>query len=167
MNKHNIVADAGLDELLEADKWAKLVLSRLLKRKLLANKFLSECLMSDSESMQTDEKPSVDSKWQKNKNRQILMWIIFFAIVMFFVIRHFGFPILLNVLMALSGIGLIIVSHEFGHFITAKLMDMNVQAFSIGFPPILLGIKRTEKGRRLRILPALFKKEESESADDE
>jgi regulator of sigma E protease len=72
-----------------------------------------------------------------------------------------------NVLIALSGIGLMIVVHEFGHFITAKIMDMNVQAFSIGFPPTLIGIRRTEKGCRLRILPALFKKEDSQSADED
>ena len=121
--------------------------------------------MSDRERIQTDEKPAADSGWQKDNNKRNLIWIVFFAIVIFFVIRHFGLPTLLNVVLVLICIGMIIISHEFGHFITAKLMDMNVQAFSIGFPPILLGIKRTQKGKRVRILPALFKSKESETND--
>ena len=109
----------------------------------------------------------LDGRQQRGRNRQILLWIIFFAIAIFLLIFHFGFVFLRNVLIVLLGIGLIVVSHEFGHFIAAKLMDMNVKAFSIGFPPMLIGIKKTEKGWRLRLLPALFKKGDSESADDD
>lgn len=58
-----------------------------------------------------------------------------------------------NIIVVLLGFGAVILIHEFGHFIMAKLADINVEAFSIGFPPTLLGIQRTEKGTRLRILP--------------
>jgi regulator of sigma E protease len=124
-------------------------------------------LMTDSENIQKGEMPHLDGGQQRDRNRQILLWIIFCAIAIFLLIFHFGFVCLKNVLIALSGVGLMIVVHEFGHFITAKLMDMNVTAFSIGFPPTLIGIKRTEKGCRLRVLPALFKKEDSQSADED
>jgi regulator of sigma E protease len=117
----------------------------------------------DVKKIEADEK----AREQRILNRRILLWIIFFAIAVLLLIFHFGFVFLKNVLIALSGIGLMIVVHEFGHFITAKLMDMNVTAFSVGYPPTLIGIKRTEKGCRLRILPALFKKEDSQSADED
>jgi len=38
-------------------------------------------------------------------------------------------------------IGLMILVHEFGHFLVAKLCGVCVERFSIGFPPRLIGIK--------------------------
>src|SRR5665213_1260165 len=38
-------------------------------------------------------------------------------------------------------IGLILV-HEFGHFVVAKLSGMRVEEFGIGFPPRLFGIQK-------------------------
>ncbi len=38
-------------------------------------------------------------------------------------------------------IGILVLVHEFGHFITAKLFKMRVETFSIGFPPRAFGKK--------------------------
>lgn len=38
-------------------------------------------------------------------------------------------------------IGVMVLVHEFGHFIVAKLCRVRVERFSIGFPPRLFGIK--------------------------
>jgi regulator of sigma E protease len=38
-------------------------------------------------------------------------------------------------------IGVMVVVHEFGHFLVAKLCGVRVERFSIGFPPRLFGIK--------------------------
>jgi regulator of sigma E protease len=38
-------------------------------------------------------------------------------------------------------IGVMIVVHEFGHFLVAKLCGVRVERFSVGFPPRLFGIK--------------------------
>ncbi|HOV98155.1 MAG TPA: RIP metalloprotease RseP [Bacteroidota bacterium] len=38
-------------------------------------------------------------------------------------------------------IGVLVLVHEFGHFITAKLFKMRVETFSIGFPPRAFGKK--------------------------
>lgn len=38
-------------------------------------------------------------------------------------------------------IGVMVVVHEFGHFLVAKLCRVRVERFSIGFPPRLFGIK--------------------------
>ncbi len=43
-------------------------------------------------------------------------------------------------------VGVIIVVHEFGHFIVAKLCGVRVEAFSIGFGPRLFGFKIRRDG---------------------
>ncbi len=58
-----------------------------------------------------------------------------------------------NLLLVALGFGAVIIVHEFGHFIVAKLSDIKVEAFSIGFPPVLLAIQRTEAGLRFLFLP--------------
>ena len=48
--------------------------------------------------------------------------------------------------------GLIFV-HELGHFLVAKLLDVKVIRFSIGFGPRLFGVKRGETEYRVSVLP--------------
>ncbi|HLB74575.1 MAG TPA: site-2 protease family protein, partial [Sedimentisphaerales bacterium] len=43
-----------------------------------------------------------------------------------------------NILLVLLGFGVVILVHEFGHFISAKLCGIKVEMFSIGFPPVLI-----------------------------
>lgn len=47
----------------------------------------------------------------------------------------------------------LIVSHEFGHFIVAKLVGMRVDEFGIGFPPRIFGIKKGETTYSINWLP--------------
>jgi len=49
--------------------------------------------------------------------------------------------------------GLIIVFHEFGHFVVAKLTGMGVHEFSIGFGPTLLQKKVRDTTYSLRMVP--------------
>jgi regulator of sigma E protease len=49
---------------------------------------------------------------------------------------------MLSILLAVVGLGLLIVLHEGGHFIVARLCGMKVERFSIGFGPTLIGFKR-------------------------
>ncbi|MBR0366098.1 MAG: site-2 protease family protein [Clostridia bacterium] len=65
---------------------------------------------------------------------------------------------------------LVMVSlHEFGHFITAKLMDFKILEYSIGFGPAILKSKKTEIQYSLRAIPfggyCKFEGEDSESDD--
>lgn len=62
-----------------------------------------------------------------------------------------------NILLVLLGFGAVIFIHELGHFIVAKLCGIKVEAFSIGMPPILFGIKKANMGWRVRILPELLR----------
>ena len=47
-----------------------------------------------------------------------------------------------SILLAIVGLGLLIVLHEGGHFLVARLCGMRVERFSIGFGPTLIGFKR-------------------------
>ena len=49
---------------------------------------------------------------------------------------------ILNIIIAIIMIGLIVLIHEFGHFIVAKANGVAVVEFSIGFGPKLFGIKK-------------------------
>jgi regulator of sigma E protease len=49
---------------------------------------------------------------------------------------------MVSIVIAIFGLGLLIVLHEGGHFIVARLCGMRVERFSIGFGPTLLGFKR-------------------------
>jgi regulator of sigma E protease len=49
---------------------------------------------------------------------------------------------MMSLIVAITGLGLLIVLHEAGHFIVARLCGMRVERFSIGFGPALLGFKR-------------------------
>jgi regulator of sigma E protease len=46
------------------------------------------------------------------------------------------------IVVAIVGLGLLIVLHEGGHFLVARLCGMKVERFSIGFGPTLIGFKR-------------------------
>src|SRR6185503_2655067 len=50
----------------------------------------------------------------------------------------------MSILVAIIGLGLLIVLHEGGHFVVARLCGMRVERFSIGFGPTLIGFKRGE-----------------------
>jgi len=47
----------------------------------------------------------------------------------------------------------VIMAHELGHFVTAKLSDVKVEEFGIGYPPRMFGIKRGETIYSVNWLP--------------
>jgi regulator of sigma E protease len=50
-------------------------------------------------------------------------------------------------------LGVIILFHEWGHFIVARLFGVRVDVFSIGFGPRLFGVKRGDTDWRVSALP--------------
>ncbi len=60
---------------------------------------------------------------------------------------------MLNIIAAVLMFGIIVLVHEFGHFIAAKLNGIYVVEFSIGFGPRLLSFKRGETRYSLKIIP--------------
>lgn len=49
--------------------------------------------------------------------------------------------VLVDLISVLVVLGIMVVVHEFGHFVAAKLCGVRVEQFSVGFPPRLFGIK--------------------------
>jgi regulator of sigma E protease len=50
-------------------------------------------------------------------------------------------------------LGIMVLLHEWGHFIAAKLCGVRVEVFSIGFGPRLWGVKRGDTDYRLSAVP--------------
>ncbi len=59
----------------------------------------------------------------------------------------------MSILIFLAVLFLLVLVHEFGHFIVAKLTGMRVDEFGIGFPPRLFGIKRGETEYTFNMFP--------------
>jgi len=83
--------------------------------------------------------------------------------VILLIARNIGF--VGNALLVLLGFGAVVIVHEFGHFIVAKLSGIKVEAFSLFMPPILLGMQKTEEGIRIRILPEILPKKDDDSGN--
>jgi regulator of sigma E protease len=58
-----------------------------------------------------------------------------------------------SIVAAVVGLGLLIVFHEFGHFLLAKLSGVGVLTFSVGFGPKLWVIKKGETEYALSAFP--------------
>jgi len=93
-----------------------------------------------------------------------LFWIAVSAAVIVLVVRNIG--VFGNLLKVVVGFGAVVIVHEFGHFIVAKLSGIKVEAFSIFMPPTLLGIRKTKEGFRFRFLPKIFATEDTESTEN-
>jgi regulator of sigma E protease len=50
-------------------------------------------------------------------------------------------------------LSILVLAHEFGHFITAKRLKVHVQIFSLGFGPKLWSVKKGETEYRLSAIP--------------
>lgn len=59
----------------------------------------------------------------------------------------------MSVFLFLLVIFVLVLVHEWGHFITAKKTGMRVDEFAIGFPPKLFGIKKGETEYNFNLLP--------------
>ena len=62
-------------------------------------------------------------------------------------------PYLTTVLATLVVLGVLIFVHELGHFLTAKLLGVQVEIFSLGFPPKLVSKQVGETDYRISVVP--------------
>lgn len=60
---------------------------------------------------------------------------------------------LLTVIAFVIVLGILVLAHEFGHFIAAKRAGVMVEEFSIGFPPRILSFKRGETRYSIGAIP--------------
>ena len=93
-----------------------------------------------------------------------LFWAVVLGVVVYLIVQNIG--VVSNVIVVLLGFGAVVLVHEFGHFIVAKLGGIKVEAFSIFMPPTLLGIRKTKDGVKLRVLPSLLSEKGDEPAEE-
>ena len=60
---------------------------------------------------------------------------------------------LTGVIAVAIGLGVMVLVHEWGHFVVARFFGVRVEVFSIGFGPRLFGVKRGPTDYRLSALP--------------
>ena len=60
---------------------------------------------------------------------------------------------MLYIIVGILLFGLLIAVHEWGHFITAKLLGVKVNEFAIGMGPALVSFQKGETQYSLRLLP--------------
>jgi len=85
----------------------------------------------------------------------ILLLVTIVALVLIFTnLDIFG-----NIIVVGLGFGAVIMIHEFGHFIVARTSGIKIEQFAIGFPPVLLGLRKTADGWKIRVLPKFFPKD--------
>jgi len=60
---------------------------------------------------------------------------------------------MITLLVFLFILGLLIIAHEFGHFIVAKRMGVKVEKFSLGFGPVILKKKKKDTEYSLSAIP--------------
>jgi len=61
--------------------------------------------------------------------------------------------VLTGIIAVAIGLGVMVLVHEWGHFVIARLFGVRVEVFSIGFGPRLFGFKRGPTDYRLSALP--------------
>jgi regulator of sigma E protease len=94
-----------------------------------------------------------------------IFWLVLGAAVVYLLLRHLG--VISNVAIVLLGFGSVVLVHEFGHFIIAKLGGIKVEAFSIFMPPTLMAIRRTKAGFQFRLLPGLLPRDDDSEEEEE
>ncbi|MDP8202304.1 MAG: RIP metalloprotease RseP [Candidatus Tenebribacter burtonii] len=73
-----------------------------------------------------------------------------------------------NIIGALVALGILVTVHEFGHFIAARIFNVEVEKFSIGFGPKLLAFTKGKTEYRISLIPlGGYLKMKGENPDDE
>jgi len=100
----------------------------------------------------------------KTKNlTNLLVLILAAAMVIYFISKNVEKSS--SIILSFAGLGVVIFVHELGHFIAGKLSDISVEAFAIGFGPVILGVKRCENFLRFRILPTILVKDKDPDSE--
>src|SRR5947207_434871 len=60
---------------------------------------------------------------------------------------------MITALIFLIVLSILVLIHEFGHFIAAKRNGVMVEEFGLGFPPRIFGIKKGETTYSINLIP--------------
>ena len=58
-----------------------------------------------------------------------------------------------SIINFLTILGFLVIAHEMGHFLVAKIRGVRVIEFGLGYPPRILGFKYGETIYTLNLLP--------------
>jgi regulator of sigma E protease len=76
--------------------------------------------------------------------------------------------VFVNIGLAVAAISLLILAHEFGHFVMAKMVGMRVEVFSVGFWKRVAGFTKGDTDYRISLLPlGGYVKVSGESPEDD
>lgn len=93
----------------------------------------------------------------KNKNIiNAFILLVLIGMIIYFISRNFDKSS--SIILSFVGLGVVIFIHEFGHFAAGKLCGIKVEAFAIGFGPIIIAFKTMDKFLQIRILPTILEK---------
>ena len=59
----------------------------------------------------------------------------------------------MGIIIFFAVLALLVLTHEFGHFIFAKISGVKVEEFGFGFPPRLIGFKKGETTYSFNLIP--------------
>jgi regulator of sigma E protease len=99
----------------------------------------------------TSQTPAPKESGKKDAFFNGLLLLIIIAGVIFLAAQHPAAT--WKVVQVAVGFGAVIFIHELGHFLMAKLCGIKVEAFSIGFPPVLFSVRKLKSGLRVRFMP--------------
>ena len=75
---------------------------------------------------------------------------------------------MIDIIGALIALGILITVHETGHFLAAKIFGVEIEKFSIGFGPRLIGFKKGKTEYRISLIPlGGYLKMKGENPDEE
>ena len=60
---------------------------------------------------------------------------------------------MLSIIGALIALGILVIVHETGHFVVARIVGVEIEKFSIGFGPRLFSFKKGKTEYRISIIP--------------
>jgi regulator of sigma E protease len=109
------------------------------------------------------EPPRPQSKLSKLLDLAVAIGIVIAIIV--FILKAPG--VAGTVALVVLGFGAVVFIHELGHFIVAKLGGIKVEAFSIGFPPTILSVRKLRRGFRVRLFPKVGQDPQPQEGDSE
>jgi len=94
----------------------------------------------------------------KTKNLiNTLVLLLIVGLIVHYIFKNLGKSS--SIILSFAGLGAVIFVHEFGHFIAGKFSGIKVEAFAIGFGPIVFSVKRIKNFLQFRILPTILMKE--------
>lgn len=124
------------------------------------------------DEMMTDKKKQADEpalppapQSKLSKLFDLVLAIAIVAAIIVFILKAPG--VAGTVALVVLGFGAVVFIHELGHFIVAKLGGIKVEAFSIGFPPTILSVRKLKRGFRVRLFPKAGQEPQPQEGDSE